>query len=383
MAASRSYAIFAARYQPFVGGIETFTERLARQLVMNGDKAVVVTSRMDDSLERETTGDGIEVFRLPSRAFLDGRLPVPKKGEDQRRLFEELEGTGIDRVLVNARFYGLSLEGVRFAKRIGAPVIVLDHGSSHLTMGNPVLDKVVERYEHSVTERMKKMEPAFAGISEASAKWLEHFDIHTDLVIPNAIDVEEFAALSSGRDFRKELGIDEEKTLAVFVGRLEPEKGAFEFARAASMLDERFAFAMAGEGSLRKNIETLGNDDLHLLGNISQNDLSALLGQSQVFCLPSRSEGFCSALAEAASQGAIPVMPHVGIADEIMSSKKGSGYGILLETRDPEEIAQGIEAARNLVESQAEGLRALMKQRYSWEAASESLDRAFKSIEAV
>lgn len=76
-------------------------------------------------------------------------------------------------------------------------------------------------------------------------------------------------------------------------------------------------------------------------------------------------------------------MPHVGIADEIMSSKKGSGYGILLETRDPEEIAQGIEAARNLVESQAEGLRALMKQRYSWEAASESLDRAFKSIEAV
>lgn len=375
-----TYAIFSALYAPHVGGVEFFTQRLARQLVIEGNHVIVVTSRLDGaSAPHEAQGDGVEVYRLPCFDLLGGRLPISRINRQYKQMMHELEARGIDRVLVNVRFYRNSLEGVRFAKRIGVPVIVLDHGSAHLTLGNRVLDWFVERYEHAVTRKVMDYEPAFAGISQASAKWLGHFGIDTSHVIPNAVDVGEFQRNASQRDYKRELGIGEGQTLVAFVGRLEPEKGAIEFTQAAALLGKDYVCAMAGDGSLRCKIGSQGISNLALLGLLSQSDLSALLRDASVFCLPSRSEGFCTSLLEASAQGAVPVMTHVGGTDEVMGYDPVR-FGVMLKDTAPEHIAAGIREAAALAKAQGGELQKMVSLHNSWDVTADELEQAFDSL---
>lgn len=355
-----------------------FTQRLAHQLAEQGNRVVVVTSRLNsDAPGHETQEDGVEVYRLPCRPLLGGRLPISRRNREYNAMLSEIAKLGIDRILVNVRFYRNSLEGVRFAKRIGASVIVLDHGSAHLTLGNGVLDWFVERYEHAITNRMKRLGPVFAGISRASAAWLAHFGIETTSVIPNAIDVEQFRGVASQRDFRTELDAAD-KTLVAFVGRLEPEKGALQLAQAASLLGESCVLALVGEGSQRTQIEELGVGNLALLGRLDQSDLSALLRDADVFCLPTRSEGFCTSLLEAAAQGTIPVMPRVGGTDEVMGSEP-TRFGVILEDNEPETIARAIQEAVAQDDMVARELMGHVTTDCSWNVTTDALEEAFAS----
>lgn len=375
MSEHHTYAIFSAQYPPHMGGVELFTARMAHQLAEQGDRVFVVTSKLDDSPEHETQDDGVEVYRLPAHVFMNGRLPISRKNAAYERLLDELAAAGIDRVLVNTRFYRHSLEGLRFAQHIGAPVIVLDHGSAHLTLGNGLANSVIERYEHMMTERGKALALGYAGISQASVEWLRHFDIETSLVIPNAIDVAAFKASAANRDFRDEFSVSSEQTLVSFVGRLEPEKGALVFAQAARELGDAYVCVMAGEGSQRSAIEALGLSNVHLLGNVDQPTLSALLRDADVFCLPTRSEGFCTSLLEASAQGAIPVMPRVGGTDEVMGCNPVR-FGVLLESVDASHVADGIRKAAQLG-GQADELSDYVASACSWEATAQALDAAF------
>ena len=377
MASSHTYAVFSAHYAPHTGGVESFTQRLAHQLVGQGNHVIVVTSQLDaHSPSHEVQDDGVEVYRLPCHSLLGGRLPVSRKNANYARMIAELTGRGIDCVLVNTRFYRHSLEGVRFAKRIGAPVIVLDHGSAHLTFGNSFVDWFVERYEHAVTKRMQRLAPAFAGISRASVMWLEHFGIGTSVIIPNAIDARQFCDAASSRDFRAELNV-KGRALVAFVGRLEPEKGALVFAQAASLLGDSYVLALAGDGRQRAQIESVAAENVALLGQLDQADLSALLRDADVFCLPTRSEGFCTSLLEAAAQGAIPVMPHVGGMDEVMGWNPVR-YGVALERNNPDTIASAIREAATMTTS-ANELSNYVADECSWGKTVEALETAFNA----
>lgn len=378
MSKPHTYAIFSAQYPPHKGGVEFFTARLAQQLVEQGDRAIVVTSQLDRSPAHELQDNGVEVYRLPARVLMGGRLPISRTNAAYKRMLDELAAVGIDRVLVNTRFYRHSLEGLRFAQRIDAPVIVLDHGSAHLTLGNGLANRIIESYEHRMTERCKELAGAYAGISHASVEWLRHFDIDTSLVVPNAIDVEAFKATASRRDFREEFSVGPGQTLVSFVGRLEPEKGALLFAEAARELGDAYVCIMAGEGSQRAAIEALQLDNVHLLGNVDQPMLSALLRDSDVFCLPTRSEGFCTSLLEASAQGAVPVMPRVGGTDEVMDYDPVR-FGVLLEDLEVFSVVDGISRAA-LMGDQGDELAAHVASTCSWEATTRALDAAFSSM---
>lgn len=375
---AHAYAIFSAQYAPHAGGVESFTQRLAHELAMQGNRVFVVTSQLSANTPAyEVQYDGVEVHRLPCRPLLDGRLPISHKNADYQHMLDELATRGIDRVLVNTRFYQHSLEGARFAKRIGVSVIVLDHGSAHLTFGGSGIDWFVEHYEHAITRRMQRLGPAFAGISQASRNWLTHFGIETTAVVPNAIDVEQFRDAASERDFRDELHAHD-KTLVAFVGRLEPEKGALAFAQAATMLGDGFVCALAGDGSQREQIACQGFDNVALLGKLDQPDLSALLRDADVFCLPTRSEGFCTSLLEAAAQGCIPVMPHVGGTDEVMDFDPVR-YGVMLESCEPADVAQAIREA-TAQRASGEDLGAFVAAECCWNKTVDALEVAFDQI---
>ena len=60
-----SYCLFSALYAPHVGGVESYTAGLAKELARRGRRVMVVTSRLSPTHpERETQQDGVEVLRL-------------------------------------------------------------------------------------------------------------------------------------------------------------------------------------------------------------------------------------------------------------------------------------------------------------------------------
>ena len=370
------YAIFSARYAPEVGGIESFTAHLSSELVRQGNAVTIVTSAIAAECGRSEQPDGVEVVRLPCRALMGGRLPLIKKCAQTRELLGGLRDDHITRILVNARFYELSLAGLRVARKLAVPVVLLDHGSAYLTLGDPVFDVALRAYEHAITSMGKRYKARYAGVSAMSAQWLKTFGVNTNTVIPNAIDAKAFRESASSKDFRNELGISRDQVLVVSVGRLSPEKGSRELVEAARLLGERYHFALAGDGALRQELSENLPQNVTLLGNLDHPHLSALLRDADLFCLPSRSEGFCTSLLEAGAWGLMPLMTHVGGSDEVMGNPVA--YGMLLESMDQRAVARTIdEMHKRGALGHSVGLRHHVEESCSWKATVDALEKAF------
>ncbi len=373
------YVIFSARFAPFVGGVETYTANLAKSLAQAGHQVDIITCRLTDDDAHEVLGEGINLYRVPAGAPFGPRLPLSYLNKEAHTFYTNLAKNNIDYVIVNTRFYRLSRHGLQFARQVQAPALVLDHGSDYLTIGNPFGDSFIHTYEHAVTSDVKHYHPRFAGISKASVKWLEKFGIHTDLVVPNAIDAQAFRNQSSKRDFRNEFNVGPDEHMYVAIGRLCPEKGAhrlIDLVRA----NPKGRFFWAGEGPQRYTIESSGVKNVHLLGNMSRPDIAALLDQADAFFLPTRSEGFCTSLLEAGSMGVPAVMPHVGGVDEVMGNPVK--FGAVCDVDDIEGFRRAMyevaEQSRNNPQVK-EDIKKHVEQTCSWNNTLESLYRAFEN----
>lgn len=373
------YAIFSAQYLPSMGGVEVFTDNLARELVHEGHQVTVVTSARKDAPAREDR-DGFQVVRLPAAQLLDGRLPVTLKDGAYRRIWGRLLAEDVDRVLVNTRFYPHSLEGLRYAAEKGASAVVLEHGSAHLSFGIPAADAFVERWEHLVTSRAKAQRPTFAGVSLAACRWLSHFGIETSTVINNAIDAPAFREGSSGRDFRGELGVTPDAFMACFVGRFVVEKGPLAVLDAARLLPD-VSFVMAGAGPEDDHVRAVADylPNVSLVGRLDRGDVSALFSCADCFVLPSAyPEGMPTALLEAGAWGCLPVISPVGGVEDVLGD---SAWGEVTGVSADEVTAAVSRLAALPAEERARrsaAFRDRVERGFTWAHTAAQLDAAFE-----
>lgn len=367
---SKRIAIFSANYLPYLGGVEKFTEGLSGALADAGHSVTIVTNNTFNLSSKEKLRDGVDLVRLPCFPLLRGRLPIPKPSGEFLALWEEISCIKFDGVLINARFYAHTLLGLFLARKSGLTPVVLDHGSAHLTFGNPVLDLFVRLYEHGVTAIVKSFGPMFYGISDKSVEWLQHFNINAEGVIPNSIDAVHFRTSASKRSFRDELGIGPDFMLA-FTGRFVPEKGISALLGMMSALKgSAVQLVMAGDGPLLDAILSSGLANIHVVGRLSSEDIAALLIECDLFCLPSRSEGFCTSLLEASSCGTPSLVTDVGGARELIPD---SSFGFIVGSADSLIITEIInDAVHGVYDLQAMGdkARRLVEGSYSWESVA-------------
>lgn len=377
-----SYVIFSAQYPPHLGGIETFTYNLSHSLIKRGDSVLVVTNDTNDVGTGITDDDGVTVLRLPCHPLVDGRFPLQKHDSKTRGLKKWLEEQKVDGVLVNARFYPHSLAGIKFARMKGLRPVVLDHGSAYLSFSNAALDPVVRLYERTVTEWGKRFTPAYYGISEKSVEWLSELGIEAEGVIPNAIDASAYRCLSSDHDFRSEIGLSDGRLMVAFVGRFIPEKGIRSILEASTskrLIEAGITFVLAGDGPLAGEVDRSQSESLRWLGRLSTSDVSALLQQSDLLCLPTRSEGYSTTLLEAAACGCPAVVTDVGGARELIPS---DSYGTIIRSagaKDIEEAVIKLLANRDTLIRQKHACRQLVEEKCTWNATSALLEDAFSS----
>ena len=375
-----SYVLFSAQYPPHIGGIENYTFNLANALVKRGHSVVVVTNDTNAVGARLVDDGGVTVLRLPCWPLISGRFPLAIRNAEYRKQMEWLESQSVDGVLINARFYFHSLLGMSFAKRKGIRPVVLEHGSAFLSFSSPILDPIVRLYERVITSRGRRYDAAYYGVSQRSPAWLRTFGICSEGIISNSIDAAAYRLLSSGRDFRSELGLAS-RFIVSFVGRFIPEKGIQSIVEASKsdILNEaNVTFVLAGDGPLREKVAEAQGESLKWVGRLSAADVSALLQESQLLCLPSRSEGFSTILLESAACGCPAVVTDVGGARELIPDER---YGTIIKSMSASEIENAIfELAkdRNRLCAQAAMCQSLVEREFNWGKTAESIEQAFR-----
>lgn len=369
---NNTICIVSPLYPPHIGGVETFSQQLANALAKMGHHILIVTSNTEGMPSRESNGQ-IDIFRLPCHALLSGRYPVPKHDKQAKRCWAALRNTDIDFIVVNTFFYPISIEALAFAREKGIPPVLINHGSAHLTLGNKLLDIPLRLIEHLFANRAKHYNPSCWGISKKASKWLGHFGIESHGEIPNAIDVRDFREKSSKFDYRTKLDIPKQSLFVVFAGRLVPEKGIFPLSKAVKNLGSSIQLAIAGNGPLESSIRDLDASNIHLLGSLPRNQLAAILLQADVFCLPSRSEGFSTCLLEAAACGATIISTDIGGFREIAPTNE---CGILLPSAEESDIAHALAGAlsdKTALSKIANNALSNVLNNYNWQSTAEAV----------
>ena len=373
----KNVCIVSSQFLPHVGGVENYVNNLSIELASRGHNVTIVTSLAEGLSEYEKNGN-IEIFRLPSYQLMNGRFPVLKGGKSLRRFKEEFKKRKYDLMLVNMRFFFISLFAVKLAKKTGTRAIMLDHGSSHLNTGGKLTTKLGEWFEHWITWREKKHCKEFAGVSKESLNWIKHFKINSDLLLNNAVDVEKFEGFIANptRDFRKEYNIPETDILISFVGRITVEKGIRQLVNVVKKINESRGdvwLLAAGGGYLVDELTPIKSPNTHFVGQIPSNEIAALLKQSDIFCLPSFSEGFPTCVLEASICDTFVITTRKGDAKEII---KNRDYGIILPDNNEDGLYEAMVDVldkKDYRERAAALSKDLVVNNYTWKNTADSL----------
>lgn len=369
------YCFFTAQYLPTVGGVERYTYNLARELIKRDNEVIIITSLIPGTISEEITKEGIQIFRVPTIQLLKGRLPVTLNNKAVRVLMERLRLLHIDRVVVQTRLYTLSAIGVNFAEANGLPCIVIEHGTSYVKQQNVIVQLGEIVYEKILLHYIKRKCRNFCAVSNAGKEWIGTFGIDAKAVLYNSVKVKENSVIDE--EMKKKLAIAGNSVLVTFVGRLIPEKGIVQLINAVKKLstEMNIVLAVAGDGPLLKRLCKDKNDNIIFLGTLSHERVMGLLKKSDIYCLPSDSEGFPTGVLEAVVSFCYTIVAPYGGAKELI---EGDDYGLLLDDNTEEKIADGLKKAILLGEGGrkkvTENAYRRFEEGFTWEKTCDTLE---------
>jgi glycosyltransferase involved in cell wall biosynthesis len=204
------------------------------------------------------------------------------------------------------------------------------------------------------------------------------------LVVPNGIDVHLFDSHAE-KEPEPPLPPQNGPRIAMVASMHLPDKGHGDLLEAAAILKERGVFAqwlIVSDGALRSQHEekahALGlDDDVLFLGR--RDDVPRILKHADLLVHPSWAEGFPNAVLEAMCAGKPVVATRVGGCPELVSA----ATGVLVEPRQPGELAQAIEEVlSNPARAQEMGRagRAVVEARYSLDRMSDTMQSLYESL---
>jgi glycosyltransferase involved in cell wall biosynthesis len=205
------------------------------------------------------------------------------------------------------------------------------------------LVKLCYRGRRELTAYIERSDLAL-GDSEYNRRELEALGFHATGVLPVVPD---FVHLDEQPDRALAAGFDDEWTNIMFVGRVIPNKKFEDVIRAfhayRTRHNPRSRLLLVGSyggfekylAMLQSLIARLGTPDVHFLGHVRNEELTALYDVADLFLCASEHEGFCVPLIEAFYKR-IPVMAFASTAVPATMD----GGGVLYETKDPLRVAE-------------------------------------------
>ena len=338
------YVIFCAHYLPHVGGVERYTYNLASEIIKNGNEVIVITSLLDNHPLIEVV-DSIKIYRVPSYLLLNGRFPIVKITKLYKNVLKMLKEYKPDLIIIQTRFYLLSLIGAIFSYKNKFKFITIEHGTAHFSVNFPILDWIGHLYEHFITLILKRYCINFYGVSSASNQWLMHFKIKSKDIIYNAVNIDdiEYNLQNPVMDYFNMLSLPNDAYIVAFIGRLLKQKGVMELIEAIKILNKTYKnlfLIIAGVGELQDKIFNETNHNIRFLGQIDFKNVIAVLKQANIFCLPTiYPEGLPTSILEAAACKCFIISTTSGGTKELIVNES---YGIINQDNTINSICRSI-----------------------------------------
>jgi glycosyltransferase involved in cell wall biosynthesis len=198
-------------------------------------------------------------------------------------------------------------------------------------------------------------------------------------IVPNGVDIEKFKPMDT-KAARHKFGLDNDPCV-LFVGSLIPRKGVPFLIEAAKKVVKDQAdtkFLIVGDGPQRNqlsdSLKTVNlSRNFKFLGNLKEDELTAVYNCADVFVLPSIQEGQGIVLLEAQASGKPVVAFDVGGVNEAVRNQE---TGLLVEVGNEDALADALLKLltdKELSEKMGSNGRRFVIENYTWDICAQKM----------
>lgn len=281
-------------YSPFVGGVEQIARDCVLALQGKVDQKIICFDHVKGRKDSTAVVDGVDVIRCAQEVLVASQAMGRSYSGQLRKVIQEYNPDIVIFHYPNPFVSHFLLQCLPKKTKL----IVWWHLDIYK---QKVLKYFFYHQNRKLLSRANKVIATSPNYIEGS-QWLSSVRDKC-VVIPNCIDENRLqitdAIKEKAAEIRKQ---DEGKIICLAVGRHVPYKGFEYLIKASKLLDDRFDIRITGKGPLTEELHELakGDDKVHFLGLVSDEDLKANLLACDIFIFSSitKNEAFGVALAE-------------------------------------------------------------------------------------
>ncbi|MFX0138040.1 MAG: glycosyltransferase family 4 protein [Candidatus Hodarchaeota archaeon] len=365
------------------GGVAEVTYNLSLELNKLGHEIKIFTTSMTDKEEVQKYKN-ITVYRY-KKSFTIGSAPI-----SIGILYKPLK-LGIDLDIIHAQVGNLPapLTAYLYAKKMKKTFIVTYHEDWRGGFGSFTRRLGVFLFDHYFANKLLSFSDIILTPSKPyidDSKFLRKYKSKVK-AIPNGINLEEFSVTYSKEECRDKLNLASGKKIILFVGGLTPRKGPHILLKAMKKIVKKIPNAyliFVGDGMMRKELEIMTmrlkiNQNVKFTGFIKENIKPYYYKSSDVFVLPSFSEGFGIVLLEASACGT----PLVVTGLEAFKAIVKDGYnGLFTKLGDEKDLANKIIYLlenRTIREGMGKNAMNSIKD-FSWDKIAEEYENIYNEV---
>lgn len=284
-------------YPPIGGGGGVVAASLNEELAATGDRVRVVTSHARGLARRETTANGVQIWRTASMRrhrhyatvleLATGLIPAYRKAA--QLIAQERPD------LIHCHFvFPSGVIAWLLARRFGIPLVLTAHGSD-IPGYNP--DRF--RRLHWLLKPVWKHIVRSATVVTSPSRYLGNLIRVSAPKLPIYV-------VPNGYTPRPQNPERAKRRLVLVVARLFPRKGVQNFVKAVAGIRGDFEFVVAGDGPYMQTLQAEASkrsSPVRFTGFLDKEALSALYDEATIFVFPSIRENFPMVLLEAMEAG--------------------------------------------------------------------------------
>lgn len=365
------------------GGVDNVVFNLTVEMAKRGHEVYVFTSSNNSTNYIEDYGN-IRIYRY-KKNFSIGLAPI-SLGVLYKPLFSNLN---LDILHAHIGNLPAPLTAFIYSKLNRKPVITTYHEDWMSGFGSIPRRLCVFLFDHVISDRLLDSSSIVLTPSEYYIEKSKHLNRikHKVIAIPNGINLEGFDRKLCKEECRKITNLPLNKKIILFVGSLTPRKAPHILLQSMKRIlreEPNTHLVLIGSGNFSSELKSLAKDleieqNVTFTGFIDDKIKTLYYFSSDIFVLPSFSEGFGIVLLEASACGLPLVVSNLEVFNTIV---KDSYNGLYTETGNEVDLAEKI-----IYLLQNNSLRLKMgdnsksvASNFSWEKVTEETEKVYIDI---